>query len=381
MSKVLLHIRSLDIGGSERQVISLAKAMADIGVEAHIAITTRGSQLEAEVLGIPDIYLHHIEVTGLVGKFKYLLYLRALIKSKKFNAVYGFLPVPNLALLIARTIRNRPFIAWGVRSSRLDLTQYSSRVKWALRVEKWLSRLSDVVITNSQAALKEYRNAGYPNPKLCHIPNAIDTDRFKPAPDARVSIRNELKISNNTPLVGLFARIHPMKDHITFLRAAKIMITKKPDTRFLCAGSTSLGYLNFESLVKFTASDLGLDKYIYWLGARGDPEKLMAACDITTLTSDSGEGFPNSVAESIACGVPCVATDIGDSSNIVSNFISVVPPKNPLALANAWETALDRDRVEHGINATKMRQSIIDRFSCRTVATLTVETIDRKSSF
>ncbi|MEC9293733.1 MAG: glycosyltransferase [Chloroflexota bacterium] len=375
MLKVLLHIRSLDIGGSERQVISLAKAMADIGVEAHIAVTTRDGQLETEVLGIPNIYLHHIEVKGLRSKFKYLLNLRSLIKSKEFDAVYGFLPVPNLALLIARTLRNRPFIAWGVRSSGIDLTQYSSRVKLAMRVEKYLSRFSDSVITNSQAALKEYRIAGYPNSKLRYIPNAIDTERFKPAPEARVSIRNELNISCNTPLIGLFARIHPMKDHVTFLQAAKILVEKKPDIRFICAGSTSLGYSTFETLVKSTATDLGLDKHIYWLGAREDPEKLMVACDITTLTSDSGEGFPNSIAESIACGVPCVATDIGDSSNIVSDFISVVPPKNPKTLATGWETALNQDPVEQGQTAMKMRQSVIDRFSCSTVVNLIIENL------
>ena len=378
MAKVLLHIRSLDIGGSERQVISLAKAMADIHIEAHIAITTRGSRLETEVADIPNIYLHHIETKGLIiGKFKYLINLRSLIKSKNFNAVYGFLPVPNLALLIARTLPNRPFIAWGVRSSNLDLTQYSSRVKWVMRVEKWLSKFPDAVITNSLAALKEYRNAGYPNSKLCHIPNAIDTQRFKPAHDARVSIRNELNISHKATVIGLFARIHPMKDHITFLRAAKILIRKKPDTRFICAGSVSDGYSNFETLVKTTATDLGLGNHIYWLGARKDPERLMAACDITTLTSDSGEGFPNSVAESIACGVPCIATDIGDSANIVSNFTSVVPPKDPQALASEWETVLNQSSIEQSQSIIKMRQSIIDRFSCKAIAERTLKALTR----
>ena len=377
MPKILLHIRSLDIGGSERQVISIAKAVADICGEAHIAMTVAGGQLEAEVEDIPNIYLHHIKVKGLRGKVKYLLHLRSLIKSNKFDAVYGFLPVPNLALLIARTLRNRPFIAWGVRSSDLDLTQYSKRVKWAMRLEKWLSRFSDIVITNSQAALTEYRSAGYANSKVRHIPNAIDTERFKPDHQARVSIRNELNISHKATVIGIFARIHPMKDHITFLRAAKILIEKKPDTRFICAGSVSNGYLTFETLVKTAATDLGLDNHIYWLGARKDPERLMAACDITTLTSDSGEGFPNSVAESVSCGVPCIATDIGDSANIVSNFTSVVPPKNPQALATEWDTVLNQSSIEQSQSTIKMRQSIIDRFSCEVIAERTLKALTR----
>lgn len=166
-----------------------------------------------------------------------------------------------------------------------------------------------------------------------------------------------------------------MKDHATFLRAVKILVAKTPTARFLCAGSTSLGYSDLETSIKSTATDLGLDKHIFWLGSRNDPEHLMTACDLTTLTSDSGEGFPNSVAESTACGIPCVSTDIGDSSNIVSNFVPVVPPKNPGALALAWESTLNRDPVKQGQIALEMRQSIIDRFSCDTIATQTLEAL------
>ena len=371
--KILLHIRSLDIGGSERQVVSLAKAMADLGAEIHIAVIKSGGQLETEVLGVPNIHLHCIGASGLGGRFKYLLQLRSLINSIGFNGVYGFLPIPNLALLTARTVRNRPSIAWGVRSSDLDPTQYDRRVKLTMTLEKWLSKFTDTIITNSRAALTEYRLKGYP--KLHHIPNAIDVERFKPNPEARELIRNKLGISNNAPVIGLFARIHPMKDHATFLRAVKILVAKTPTARFLCAGSTSLGYSDLETSIKSTATDLGLDKHIFWLGSRNDPEHLMTACDLTTLTSDSGEGFPNSVAESTACGIPCVSTDIGDSSNIVSNFVPVVPPKNPGALALAWESTLNRDPVKQGQIALEMRQSIIDRFSCDTIATQTLEAL------
>ena len=120
---------------------------------------------------------------------------------------------------------------------------------------------------------------------------------------------------------------------------------------------------------------MGLEKHVFWLGSRNDPEHLMVACDITTLASDSGEGFPNSVAESIACGIPCVSTDIGDSASIVSNFAPVVPAKKPEALALAWETTLNRDSIKQGQIALEMRQSIIARFSCDTIASRTLEAL------
>lgn len=375
--KILLHIRSLDIGGSERQVVSIAKSMAEIGVEVHVVLITSGGALEVELRNTLNVHIHKIKATGLSRKLKYLIQLRSIIKVGRFDAVYGFLPVPNLALLVARTIMDRPSIAWGVRSSGLDLTQYNRRVKWTMKFEKWLSRLSDTVITNSQAALEEYRRAGYPHSKLRHIPNAIDVERFKPNPNARAAVRKELKIPTTVPVIGLFARIHPMKDHMTFLKAVRILVDKVPNVRFICAGGTSEGYSRLETNIKNKATSLGVDKHILWLGSRNDPERLMVACDITTLTSDNGEGFPNSVAESAACGVLCVATDIGDTSNIVSNLIAVISPKKPNALAVAWQSALQLDPNEKTQIALKMRQSIIDRFSCETITDLTLKTLIR----
>lgn len=375
--KILFHIRSLHIGGSERQVVSLAKSMAALGAEVHVATTMSGGPLERDLADVPNVQLHSLEGSGLTGKFRYLFQLRSFIKSNRFDAVYGYLPTPNLALLVARTIRQRPLIAWGVRSSGLDLSQYSSRVKWAIRLEKALSGLSDRIITNSQAALDEYRQKGYPHSKLTHIPNAIDVDRFKPDPDARRSVRAELGISDGTPLVGLFARIHPMKDHLTFLRAARILIENTPATRFICAGGSAADYETYEQRIRANATELGLDENVLWLGARNDPEKLMAACDITTLTSSSGEGFPNSVAESMACGTPCVVTDVGDAKSIVSGHAPVVPRSSPEELARAWLSVLDHTVVKRGEFDVAVRQSMIDRYSPVAIAEETLNALGR----
>ena len=372
--RVLLAIRSLHIGGAERQVVSLAKTMATLGAEVHIATIVAGGPLEHDLANIPNVQVHDLGKPGLIGKIRYLLRLRSFIKSNRYDAVYGFLPTPNLGLLVARTIRHRPRIAWGVRSSGLDLSQYGRRVKWAMRLEKWLSKFSDRVITNSQAALEEYRQNGYPYSQLSHIPNAINVERFRPDPTARESVRNELGIPDDSPVIGIFARLHPMKDYVTFLKGAKILVETTPNARFICAGGTSPDHSTYEHRIKSTATEFGLENRVLWLGPRNDPESLMAACDLTTLTSNNGEGFPNSVAESMACGVPCVVTDIGDSAVIAGNFSIVVPPENPKELARAWKSALQQDQATLKKNAAAARDSIIDRYSPSKIAqkTLTI---------
>ena len=377
--KLLLLIRSLHIGGAERQVVSLAKSISELGTEVHVAVKVSGGPLEQDLKSLPNVKLHHLGSPGLLGKFKYFYRLRALINSNQFDAVYGFMPVPNLALLLARTIRNRPLIAWGVRSSDVDHSQYSGLVKWTMRLEKWLSRFADRIITNSMAALEEYRLNDYPYSKLSHIPNAIDVERFSPNPDARANIDEELALPAGVPLIGVFARIHPMKDHLTFLRAAAQLLNEHPNVRFICAGDVSTGFASYNERIRANATDLVLDENVLWLGPRTDPQTLMAACDITTLSSDSGEGFPNSVAESMACGTPCVAVDVGDAAAIVvgSGTGHIVPRKDSEAIASAWDTQLKQLVTDRKTIAEKARQSIIDRYSPTSIAEETLERLSR----
>ncbi len=377
--KILLLIRSLHIGGAERQVVSLARTISTLGTEVHVAVKVSGGPLEADLENVSNVTLHHLDGTGLIARFTYFHRLRQLIKSNEFDAVYGFMPVPNLALLVARTIRNRPLIVWGVRSSDVDPNLYGSRVKWTMRMEKWLSRFADRVITNSQAALDEYRLNDYPYAKLSHIPNAIDIERFKPNPNARRELEAETGIPRSSLLIGLFARIHPMKDHLTFLRSAKILTKSFPDIRFICAGEVSTGYSSYKKRIRQNATELGLDENVIWLGPRRDPEMLMAACDMTTLTSDSGEGFPNSVAESLACGTPCVVTDVGDSAAIVANSEAVVPRGNSEELASAWQSMLARLADDEATIAADSRKLIIDRYAPEQIARKTLALLGERS--
>jgi glycosyltransferase involved in cell wall biosynthesis len=361
--KILLLIRSLHIGGAERQVVSLAKTISALGTEVHVAVKVSGGRLETDLAKIPNVQLHNLGQRGILGQLKYFLKLRKLIKTNRYDAVYGFMPLPNLALLVARTLRNRPLIAWGVRSSGVDASQYGGRVKWTMRLEKWLSVFTDRVITNSQAALEEYRLKGYPYAKLSYIPNAIDVERFKPNPEARKLLEAETGIQPGVRVVGLFARIHPMKDHLTFLKAVQATIIRYPNVRFICAGEDSEGYENYAARIRQNAGERGLDENIIWLGPRTDPEFLMAACDLTTLTSDSGEGFPNSVAESLACGTPCVVTDVGDGAAIVDNAKAVVPRGDSKGLTLAWISILKLMDDDSSTQENELRSSIIERYS------------------
>jgi glycosyltransferase involved in cell wall biosynthesis len=171
------------------------------------------------------------------------------------------------------------------------------------------------------------------------IPNGICTDRFKPDYSAGLKVRDEWGIDEETITIGLIGRLDPMKDHATFLRAVKIFNQEGCSVRFVCIGD---GKEPYKSEIHSLCMTLGLNGSLVWTGARCDMPTVYSALDIVTSTSSFGEGFPNVIGEAMACGVPCVVTDVGDSALIVGETGIVVPPKDPLALADGWRSMLKR---------------------------------------
>lgn len=366
--KVLLVIRSLNVGGAERQAITTAKTLTAHGNTVHIAIFESGGSLESELLGHPSIQVHVLKRSRLIGLPLLALQIRKLVSQHSYDALYGFLPIPNMTLVGSRMKKNRPRIVWGVRSSNLDLTQYSRKVRWSMKLERFMSRWADAIVSNSTAAREEYIGLGYDPEKFSVIPNMIDVQRFRPRPEVREKCLSELGIPSSAKTIGIFARIHHKKDHTTFLRAAGIALEKDPNLRFLCVGGHALSDANYINDQKTLAKELGITSNVHWLGERTDPETLMNACTITTLTSSSGEGFPNSVAESLACGIPCVATDSGEARLIIDHDPYVVAPKNSDALAKAWISLLSMTDDDRSSLSRDLRSSIVDRFSPAAIA-------------
>ena len=200
-----------------------------------------------------------------------------------------------------------------------------------------------------------YAERGFDAAKLTVIPNGFDSSRFRPDPAARDEVRREIGVAPDAPLIGLVARYDPFKDHATFLRAAAALVRTRPDARFLlCGNRVDAG--NAE-LVEQIAS-LGLAEHVRLLGPRRDVQRIYAALDVLAQSSIS-EAFPLVLGEAMASGVPCAATDVGDSALIVGDTGRIVPPRNPEALAGAWADLLaDRPRRAAGRSGWRRGQRV-----------------------
>jgi glycosyltransferase involved in cell wall biosynthesis len=166
-------------------------------------------------------------------------------------------------------------------------------------------------------------------------------------------------------IIGCSARYHPMKDHRTFLRAAALLSSHRDGVHFVLAGR-GVDPSNRELLA--AVRSLGLELQVHLLGERQDMPRITAAFDIGTSSSQSNEGFSNAVGEAMACGVPCVVTDIGDSAFLVGDTGIVIPPLNPEALSNAWIRLVDMDRSSRESLGRAARQRIEGEFSISAVA-------------
>ncbi len=158
--------------------------------------------------------------------------------------------------------------------------------------------------------------------------------------------------------MGMVARLDPIKDQETFLRAASILLQRENNVRFVCVGPDWGGRSNS---LRGMAESLGLTRHLFWGRGNGMTwPQFYNALDVLTLCSIS-EGFPNVVAEAMACGVPCVV--YGRGGTVLTSWGDtgrVVPPRDPVALARAWEEMLSLDLGEMGRRA---RERIVKHFS------------------
>jgi glycosyltransferase involved in cell wall biosynthesis len=353
--KIAFLIRSLDCGGTERQLVSLAKALDKKGFDVTIITFYSGGVLEKE---LEDSRVRCVSLEKR-GRWDVLGFLRRFAHQLRLlrpDVIHAYLDISNLLSVSAKLFLSRAVIIWGVRNSNMELRHYDWLWRLSFRLERLFSRFADCLIVNSNAGRAYLLKRGFPDEKIVVVHNGIDTELFRPDAGAGAKVRREWELPLDAILVGLVARLDPIKDHDTFLRAVSILQKEKPDVRFVCVGG---GTENQTQRLYQLTEQLGLTNAINWVGMRSDMPAVYNAFDISVSSSQS-EGFPNMIGEAMACAVPCVVTDAGDSALIVGDTGFVSATRNPEALAAALMSCLEENRKVLGMKA---RRRILERWS------------------
>jgi len=331
-------ITSLDTGGAERSLVNLVTAMNRDEFENEvITLLKPGSMAQALAqAGIPvtsmDIGRYRLNPAALLSLIRYL-------RRKKPAILQTWLYRADFFGSVAGLFAKPDHLVWNVRSSQINRPGIGRSTRYLARLLAMLSGRPDAIIVNSHDGQRYHERIGYRPKQWVNIANGVDLQRFRPRRDERATLRTRLGVPADAAAIGLVARDHPMKDIDTFLRAASRFQREHDNARFvLCGDGLGPGNSTLTKLVRA----LDLDRNIVLLGRRSDIELIYPAFDLLTLCSIAGESFPNVLCEAMACDVPCVATDIGDSAEIIGDCGLIVPERDPEALTRAWHTLLEK---------------------------------------
>lgn len=332
-------ITGLGQGGAEAVLFRLATYAETPTRHVVISLTDEGvygPRLRAAGITVHTLGLARGRIT--LGA---LLQLRALLRDEAPDAVQTWMYHADLIGGVAARLAGIRAVAWGIRNSgnHLDRSSRSARLVLGLcaRLSAWVPR---AIVCAAQDAAKRHQALGYRGQKMVVIPNGYDLSRYAPDPEAGARMRARWEVPQDAVLVGCVARWDPLKDHANLLGALALLRQQQ-------GGAAVRGVLvgrgmtpaNGELLALIEAQ--GLTGSVLLAGPSDDIPAVMNALDVHVLSS-CAEGFPNVVAEAMACGTPCVVTNVGDAAYIVGETGVVVPPQQPQALAKGMAQMLAR---------------------------------------
>jgi len=365
--KIMFLIRSLDVGGAERQLVSLARGLQETGHIVSVAVFYSGGKLELE-LEDSGVAIHSLEKKGRWDIFGFGKRVVQLLKSQQIDIFHSYLPGANIIAVLAKPLLGKAPVVLAVAASNMDMSCYDRLARFTYWLEARLARFSDLIISNSKSGLLCAVQRGFPENKMIVLPNPHDTEKFKHDIDSRQRVRQEWEVNDKDILIGTVARFDAMKDHRNFIKAAALLSKERKDVRFICVGD---GPDEYELELENLTVQLGVNKRFIWPGPRQDMPDVYSALDINTCSSSFGEGLPNAIGEAMSCGTPCVVTDVGDCARIVEDTGEVVSPGSPQALADGWREMIRRLNCEGAVVGQRSRERIVNKFSKQEVVKLT----------
>ena len=315
--KVVHIITGLHTGGAEMMLYKIIKQNLDsYNYECIIISLIKPGNIGKKIqdLNVPIRTLNMNP--GSIPSMKSVLLMFRIIGDFKPNIIQGWMYHGNLLSALSKIRFPSTRIFFNIRQTIYSLKKEKIATATVIIFNMLLSRLADKIIFNSHLSRKQHLSIGFSKANALVIGNGFDLDIFRPNLDDRKAIRMQLKIENDELLVTHISRFHPMKDHKTLLKSIQLTIKNNNKIKFLLIGSGVINNIELERQAK----NLNILDNIIFLGEKSDIAKILASTDLTVLTSAWGEGFPNILGESLASGVLCVSTAVGDSKLIINKY-------------------------------------------------------------
>lgn len=342
--KLVLSIRSLNVGGAERQFIELIRNIDKEKFEVHVC-TMYGGEQESIVKLIEKIKYYNLGKKGRYDVVKFYNNYKNILKTINPDVIYSFKEEMNIFSYFCKPQKTKNI--WGFRASNMDLSQYGKLSQFLFWLQRKLSSKVDRIIANSNASIIYHKNNGFDMSKSIVIPNGIDINKFNRNIEDRKKFRIKYEIKDSDIVIGIVARIDYMKGYVIFTNAVHRLMKEFNNIHIFSVGGGN------EKIKQECEDILGeFNNRFKWLGNQSNVEKIYSGFDIYS-SSSFGEGFSNSIAEAMSCKLPCVVTDVGDSAYIVYKYGIIVEPNDIGSLYNGLKKMIQTDYKEFGILSHK----------------------------
>lgn len=357
--KIVHIIIGLDTGGAELMLTRLVEHQRQNTANEHIVIslTTYGSlTVQLQEQGVLVFALGLSSFSGLLlSPFRLFKMLR---KIKPDIVQCWMYHSDFLGGLMAR-LAGIKIVIWGIRTT--DISYKKGRLTKVIRY--CCARLSRYVpsriVCAARASMEFHGDLGYDRSKMMVIPNGFEEDKFKFSLEHRDTIRKHYKVAADELLVGTVGRFDPVKNFYGLIQAARMVCHTHSNTKFLLVGR---GLDANNDKLHAWLDECGIRSRFILLGERKDIHRIYSAMDIYCMPSIT-EGFPNCLGEAMCCGLPSVATNVGDACYMQGESGLCVDSPRPEDIANKLIDLISLAGKERRAMGERARSIILSRFS------------------
>lgn len=357
-------ITSLDQGGAEEMLYKLVTS-PEFSVDQQVVISLRSAGVYGEKLkqaGITYYCLNWHKVAcipvGIVGL------LIAMYRFKP-DIIHGWMYHANLVAYFMKKLSAHAKLVWGIRQSLYDIKKENKLTQKIIGYCAKRSQQVDCILYNSRCSMQQHQALGFSSNNAQFIANGFDLQRFRPNYDLYQRFRTRRKWPKDTYIIVMLARYHPVKNHLGFLQLVlQLKKTIQHPVRFIMAGRAVDS--NNHHLQQFIEQN-GLVELVDLIG-EVDSASVLPACDLLISCSFATEAFSNVLGEAMSCGVPCVATDVGDARRILPNLDDVVAAGDIDLLAARVHHYLSLDQKNRAEMAKQVRHYVSENFSIECIA-------------
>lgn len=362
--RVLHVITGLGTGGAENHLLRLVRHTHQLEESVRVVSVTPHLEM-AEDFDEIGVAVDCLDVETFIDLPTAVLQLRRMLRRTLPDVVMTWMHAASLVGSLASWRSPQWGLVWNVRQANLDTDMNERHTILAARLLARLShRMPDRILANSEAAARSHVDLGFDDRRLEVIPNGFDLESFRPSPALALHFRSEYKIPDAADVVGFVGRDSIQKAPEIFSSAAAEVLERRPDAFVVACGH---GLTSHNEEVAGPFRERGVSERVRLLGPVKEISAAFAAMDVL-VSSSRGESFPNVLGEAMACGVPCVVTNVGASAEIVGETGIVVPPGDVGALVSGIEEILDRDSAARRELGKRARERIGDRYDIDKIA-------------